>query len=257
VDEVSAAMSFMPKLLYLARRKEGLSREQFRMRWRQHGALAMSQASWKGSVVRYVQSDVIPATGGIVDESPHCDGVCTAYFSSLEGRRQRMNAEGERPSIWRDEDETFAVRTPTVSVIVKERVLRAGPSTGLHVVELLWRHPRLESAEFNSYWEHSHAPQVMGASSISNYVTRYVQNEPIPPEGNVPWGLDCDGIEETWYVSIAALQRARADAAYSLLVTKDRAPFVSRSLTLLVTDVVLYDSINPSAVDGAVYPLAR
>jgi hypothetical protein len=48
----------MFKLIYIAKRKPGFTREAFIARWRKHGALAMSQQLWR-RMARYVQASVL------------------------------------------------------------------------------------------------------------------------------------------------------------------------------------------------------
>lgn len=246
----------MPKRLYLAIRNPSLTREQFRMRWRQHGALAMSQASWKAGVVRYVHSDALPCAGGLLGATDKFDGAGMVMYADAEARKRRANDPTERPPILKDEDETFAGRVNPWGLVAAERLLRDGPVGGIKAARYLWRRHGLTPAQFREHWEHGHANLVLGTPTVARYVRRYAHNDPLEPEGGPSWGLDCDGVEETWYESLDSLIRAHAEPAYATVIEADRARFVGRCLLLLATDVVLYDRSDPAAVEGAVYPLA-
>jgi len=246
----------MPKRMYLAIRNPRLTREQFRMRWRQHGALAMSQGTWKAGVVRYVHSDALPHAGGLFGATDQFDGAGTVYYADAEARRRRANEPSERPPILKDEDETFAGRVNPWGLVAAERLLCDGPVAGIKAARYLWRRKGMTPAQFRDHWEHGHAGLVLGNPAIARHVRRYAQSDPLEPENGPSWGLDCDGVEETWYESLDSLIRAHADSTYAAVIEADRARFVSRCILLLATDVVLYDTRNPSAVDGAVYPLA-
>lgn len=246
----------MPKRMYLAIRNPAFSREQFRMRWRQHGALAMSQASWKAGVVRYVHSDALPCGGGLLGATDKFDGAGTVYYRDADARKLRANDPSERPPILKDEEETFAGRVNPWGLVASERLLCDGSVGGIKAARYLWRRKNTTPAQFRDHWENTHANLVLGTPSVARHVRRYTQNDPLPPENGASWGLDCDGIEETWYENLDSLIRAHADPTYAAVIEHDRARFVGRCLLLLATDVVLYDTLDPKVVDGAVYPLA-
>jgi len=246
----------MPKRMYLAIRNPALTSEQFRMRWRQHGALAMSQASWKAGVVRYVHSDAIRHLGGLLGASDRFDGAGTIVYADGEARKRRANDPSERPPILKDEDETFAGRVNEWGLVAAERLLRDGPVAGIKATRYLWRRKDLSPDLFRRHWEAVHADLVLGTPTVSRHIRRHAHSDPLAPENGPKWGLDCDGIEETWYESLDTLIRAHAEPAHAAVIEADRARFVGRCILLLSTDVVLYDTRDPSAVDGAVYPLA-
>jgi len=250
-------VTVMPKRIYLARRNPNLTREQFRMRWRQHGALAMSQRTWGESAVRYVHSDPIPMTGGLAGASDDYDGVGMILHQSIESRRRRLADPGERPPILKDEDETFAARVATFGVDTVERVLLNGPSAGIKTFRFLWRRADLDRPAFRRCWGDIHAPLVLGMPVVARHIERYVQSDPLEPEAGKTWGLDCDGVEEIWYASLDALVRAEAEPAMAAVIEADRARFVGRSILVIAVDTVLFDVLNPAAVDGTAYPLAR
>lgn len=99
----------MPKIIYRVRRKDGMTKQEFQDRWRQHGATAFDLPIWKLNA-RYCQGDVldaVPESWGASDEG--YDGLCRLWFPDWE--RYASNVIGDQASIdvmLRDETETFA-----------------------------------------------------------------------------------------------------------------------------------------------------
>jgi len=119
----------MLKLIYLARRKPGLTFDEFVRRWRRHGALAMAQPLWRFSLA-YVQAEPIrPAPVPLASQeydAVACYMVRDDMFSSMD--------EDDLPgalAMAEDELETFSAPIPGVSLWVDEEHIRAGELGGI------------------------------------------------------------------------------------------------------------------------------
>jgi hypothetical protein len=227
-----------PKKIYLARRSPAMSPDAFRARWRRHGAIAMARASWADSVLRYVQADPIPFTGGLAGASDGYDAIGTIVHRSVESRRRCMAAADERRAIVADEDEIFAARISECGLDTVERVVFGAPGPGVKIYRFLWRRTEIDRAAFRARWSGAHAALVDGLSPGARPAA-YVQNDPFDTGAPGAAGLDCDGVEETAYATLADLVRA-ADAAGARLEA-DRAGFVGRSIAVIAVDTVLLE----------------
>jgi hypothetical protein len=228
-----------PKKIYLARRNPALTPDGFRARWRRHGAIAMARASWVDSVLRYVQADPIPFTGGLAGASDGYDAVGTIVHRSVDSRRRCMAAADERRAIVADEDEIFAARIAECGLDTVERLVFGTPGGGLKIYRFLWRRPELDRTAFRARWSGAHAELAAGAHAGAPRPTGYVQNDPLDTGAPGAAGIDCDGVEETAYATLLDLVRA-ADAAGGRLEV-DRAEFVGRSVAVIAVDTVLLE----------------
>jgi len=117
----------MLKLIYLARRKPGLSVDRFVCRWRMHGARAMEQALWRHAL-GYVQAEPIrPAPDGASEEfdAVACYMVRDGMFAEMDER----DAPGAM-LLAADELETFSAPIPTTSLWVTEDCIQEGDLGG-------------------------------------------------------------------------------------------------------------------------------
>jgi len=98
----------MPLMIYRARRKAGMTKQQFQDRWRQHGATAFDLPLWRQNA-RYCQGDIlddVPAGWGAAEDD--YDGLCRLWFP--DWKQYASNVIGDGPSIdlmMQDETETF------------------------------------------------------------------------------------------------------------------------------------------------------
>jgi hypothetical protein len=120
----------MIKLMYLAKRKPGFTRDGFVKRWRRHGALGMSTAFWRHVLV-YVQAEplspeAMPGASGDYD--------ALAYLSCKdEAFSQAPTPEDNKDTemMLKDEQETFEIPTPNVSLWLQEHVLKSDEPGGV------------------------------------------------------------------------------------------------------------------------------
>ncbi len=119
----------MMKLIYLARRKPGFTFDEFVCRWRQHGALGMSQPLWRFAL-GYVQAEPIkpaPIAGASDDyDAVACYMVTDDMFASM--------TDDDMPgamAMAQDELETFSGPIPGVSLWVSEQHFKPGELGGI------------------------------------------------------------------------------------------------------------------------------
>lgn len=227
-----------PKRLYLARRKPGMTREQFITRWRVHGRLAMSfmaRQNWE-NVTAYIHFDPIPEAAGIAGASGDYDAIGWIRFKDVEARRRHSQFTEARAVLEPDEDEFFSARVNTTGMVAREVTLRDGPSDGITKFCFLKRKDGMSVEEFSHHWQHNHAPLQLAAAPSMH---RYAQNYPLPPEKGSAWGMGCDVVEESWYPSLDALRDAHQAPAMRG-VDHDRERFVRECVVVIAKQAVLY-----------------
>lgn len=118
----------MIKLIYLAKRKPGFTFDEFVCRWRQHGALGMSQPLWRFAL-GYVQAEPIKPTP-IAGASDDYDAVaCYMVTDDMFTRMTDDDLPGAM-AMAEDELETFSGPIPDVSLWVREEHIKAGELGG-------------------------------------------------------------------------------------------------------------------------------
>lgn len=232
-----------PKRIYLARRKPSLTYEQFRLRWRQHGKLAMgfmARQNWE-NVAAYIHFDPLRDAAGIAGTSGGYDGIGCIRFKSSDARARHVQFAEARAALEADEDDFFFERVNNTGMVTSETVLRDGPARGVTKFCFLKRKSALSPAAFDDYWEKRHAPLLL---QMAPTMHRYVQNHPLPSEKGSAWGLDCDGIEESWFASLVELRKSDADPGMAV-VDADRDCFVQQCVTVIAQQAVLYPPPQP------------
>lgn len=128
VPSTDRGESAVTKNIYLARRRPGFTHDEFVIRWRQHGTLAMSQSFFRENMKVYVQAEVLqpsPVTGASDDH----DAV--AYFIQPPNTTLTQRHMEELEFMALDEYETFDGAILPVILQVDEWVLKAGVPGGV------------------------------------------------------------------------------------------------------------------------------
>jgi len=118
----------MIKSIYLAKRKPEFTHDQFVIRWRRHGALAMSQSFFGNHIRLYVQAELIqpaPLAGATADY----DAVAYLIQPGDKALSQEELAELETMVV--DEYETFSGPILPVIMQAEEKVLSKGAPGGV------------------------------------------------------------------------------------------------------------------------------
>jgi hypothetical protein len=245
------------KHMYLAKRHPEFTREQYRMRWRQHGAYALSFLT--EVIVRYSHTDPLPFTGGLAGASDEYDGVGIVWFGSTDVRHAGWPSQDDMDLIRADEVKTFSEVVTNFEASTTEHVLRDGErEVGIKLMRFFTRRPEMTKAQFLDYWLNDHGPALLD-SPLSGYIRRYVQNHPNDPaiDGRQRWGLDYDGIEETWFDSIASLAEATALPAWRTVIDEDQARFTESSIVYLGHEHLMYFPADPSKLTGKLPDVTR
>jgi len=119
----------MLKMIYLAKRHPDFDREQFLIRWRQHGALATEQPSWRHTQL-YVQSEPL-APAPLVRASNAYDALAVFGFAPELFTEQTEADAASAEIMIEDELKTFAEPTFNHCLWVKQQVLRDGALGGV------------------------------------------------------------------------------------------------------------------------------
>lgn len=139
------------KSIYLAKRAPKLSHDQYVMRWRQHGALAMSKAFFGRNRV-YSQSEILhPAP--MAGASDEYDGVS---YLIMEDKQMTRDDMAELAAMVVDEYETFSGPILPVLLRVEETVLKPGPFGG--VTAYLFFEDRAVAKSVGEHFAHADAP---------------------------------------------------------------------------------------------------
>lgn len=192
---------FQPKLIYLARRHPSLTREQFTLRWREHGQLGMSLPRWR-NIARYVHCDLqapVDGTSGISDDY---DAIGMVWHKSPTHRAAHLSDGCSKGAMEADELKTFSTPIAEVCLVAREEIVLAPMQPSA------WKLTRFSRDSLP-------APFVKSASG-------YVRNRPLPPERGQTWGLGFALVEEFWFSSRDEAEDAAAGLRATGLVTIGR-----------------------------------
>jgi EthD domain len=215
---VTASDEFEPKLIYLAKRNPGLSRQAFVERWRQHGALGMSLPRWK-NISRYVHCDVLHRTTDAAPLNDEYDGVGLIWHRSAQARAAHLADTSSRTTMECDEFETFSQPIVNSCLLAREEVvqrrgLASSSPTKLFCFSTSGMNPAV------SAWP---------ADGIES--CGHVVNRPLPPPGGSGhWGLKFKIVEEWWFkdadtaLRAAAVLESRRHATEDIVVMANEVP---------------------------------
>jgi hypothetical protein len=232
-----------PKLIYLARRRPGTSRDEFVRRWRRHGALGMSMDFWSNTL-RYMHCDIraeVEGRGSIRDST--FDGFGMLW--DRPGPRRSFPSDAvARAVMLSDELVTFSEPVALSQLrAVEHMVTPDADAIAVKLVRLIKFHDSLDTDARRFVWEdHSRSLQI-----VHGPIVRHVFNTVVvPPREESP--LECDAVDEIGFVSLHSM--LREVALDDLTVLHDREGRAVATARVFVTnEVVLYDA-------GQLAPLA-
>jgi uncharacterized protein (TIGR02118 family) len=232
----------MIKTMGLAKRKEGMSVEEFQRYWREvHGPIVARTPGLR----RYVQSQTLPELYE-GDSSPAFDGLAELWYDSLEAR-----AEAQATPEWRaaTADGPNFIGSTTGLLAVEVPIVDAFPSprdrqSMIKHVGFLTRKDGMSVEAFQRYWRDVHAPLVVAAlTGMRHYVQCHLLPQMYDGE-NVPF---CDGIVEAWFDSLEAYPlgaiRGPRDGRPQTPATADLENFAKPSTTpaIVTREVVILE----------------
>lgn len=257
----------MIKLVYVIRRRQGLSAEDFATYWRDtHGPLVEKQAS-AIAARRYVQSHPIDhpaneAMRAVRGMLPPADGVTEVWWDSLEAMQAAYaTPEGaEAGQILRADEERFIDFSGSSVFLTEEheifdRTGGKGPGPeAVKVTYLLARRPEMSVAQCHATWLKDHGPLVKSHAERL-LMARYVQSHAIAPDVNEGFRQaggyiqPFEGITEVWVRSLADLEASGQTAeqqAAAMELVEDERRFVDmgRSHCFLTREHLVFDHVK-------------
>lgn len=185
----------MIKSMGLAKRREGMSVEEFQAYWRDvHGPLVRNIPG----IRRYIQCHTLPESYD-AEHPPAWDGVAQLYFDSLEAMD-----EARRAPEW----EALTADVPNFlgpggrSIIAEERPIIdnfAEPHEREGMIKrmgFLFRKEGMSVEDFRAYWHDVHAPMVVKGLTE---MRRYVQAHPLLELYGTEREPAADGVAESWW----------------------------------------------------------
>lgn len=229
------------KLIYFAPRPAGRSLADFRARWRQHGALGMSQPLWRHMTL-YKQLDALePSESGLggaglaATAEDEWGGVGQIWVRSEQALGELFE-DPSRAAMPPDEVETFGRELGASIMQTREQVVFDRGPVELSFVALIHRPPGFPRERFSARWTESGA-HFCALEEVSRHANRYIQNHALPGS---EWA---DGVVEVGFGSAAAAAAFFAEPKLVEDMAPSEADFVdhSRMTSLLVRENLLYD----------------
>lgn len=209
----------MIHLMFLMRRKPGLSRQECQKHWREiHAPLAQRIPG----IRRYVQSHVL----NVNDDDPPYDGMAEIWVDDEAAAVSVFRSKEYMEGAYLDEP-NFVDLKRAVRLRTEDHILLAGqPMTrdarAIKRISLVKRKPGMSREEFCRYWKEVHGPIALKLPGL----LRYVQSHTLPSmyaNGEPPF----DGAAQVWFSDHAALERAFTSKEYLEEARPDGAKFIA------------------------------
>jgi len=209
----------MIHLMFLMRRKPGMSREECQRHWREiHAPLAQRIPG----IRRYIQSHVISVNG----EEPPFDGMAEIWVDDEEAAVSVFRSKEYMEGAYLDEPNFVDIKS-AVRLRTEDHILRAGEPMAkdarlLKRISLVKRKPGIDRDEFCRYWREVHGPLALKLPGL----LRYVQCHSVPSmyaKGDPPF----DGAAQVWFADLAAMERAFTSREYLEEARPDGAKFIA------------------------------
>lgn len=209
----------MIHLMFLMRRKPGMSREVCQRHWREiHAPLAQRIPG----IRRYVQSHVLSVNG----EEPPFDGMAEIWVDNEETAVSVFRSKEYMEGAYLDEPNFVDVKS-AVRLRTEDHILRPGEpmAKDTHLIKrisLIKRKPGMDREEFFRYWQEVHGPFALKLPGL----LRYVQCHAVPSmyaKGDPPF----DGAAQVWFSDLAAMERAFTSKEYLEEARPDGAKFIA------------------------------
>lgn len=201
------------KLLYLLRRKEGLSLSEFRQHWLDRHA---EFGRRNPAILRYVQyhalaDDPIRAAlpqAGAGSDATGYDGMAVAWFGSAAELREAMRGDGVAAAL--EDESRFIDHSRSVALLADEYVVvdPVEPSP-IVLVECLRKRQELSASQFSTRWlQHGEIGRKANARGL---LQGYIQNHVVAGEDGRVGELESlgagargwDGIVTAYFHSVA------------------------------------------------------
>ena len=227
------------KLIYLARRANTVSREDWPRTWRSHAVFASQFPTMEANIswLRYCNRIDRPEIDGAPVQLPGLstdhDGVAVAASPTLTGIRGGGFSAEDQAKIDEDERRVFDMLTPNFTYFATELVVKHGPLGKAALFHFLPRAQGMTGQEFAQRYRNDHAAAANRETANVEGLTRAVLNFPV----NAPLPLfPFDGISEFWFETPDDAARAVADRALGGVID-DVQPICSPGILQVMTAV--------------------
>ncbi|MCB2046659.1 MAG: EthD domain-containing protein [Novosphingobium sp.] len=225
------------KLIYLARRKPGTSREDWPKQWKSHAIYASQFPSIEASLewLRYGNRVDQPTLDGAPVDLPMLstahDGVANVNSGKKGAPRAASAADPEiRAALDKDELRVFDSLVNEISFSCEEEPLLEGLPGGAAIYAFLPRKAGLSNAEFLARYEGSHADLARGTLPLLAGLKRYGHNRVVTaPPPRFPF----EAISEIWFETPDDAVRALKDGGLAT-VLDDLAEFAAMDEAVII-----------------------
>ena len=209
----------MVHLLFLMRRKPGLSRQECQRHWREiHAPLAQRIPG----IRRYVQSHVIAAVG----EDPPYDGAAEIWVDDEQAATTVFQSKEYMEGAYLDEPNFVDIKSALRLRTEDHMMLTGAPiSKSERLVKrmsFVKRKPGMNPQEFFRYWQDVHGPIACKLPGLRRYLqchnltSMYEKEEP-----------RFDGVAQVWFPDAAALEKAFSSQVYLEEARPDGQKFIA------------------------------
>ena len=209
----------MVHLLFLMRRKPGMSREDCQRHWREiHAPLAQRIPG----IRRYVQSHVIAAPG----EEPPYDGAAEIWVDDEKAATTVFQSREYKEGAYLDEPNFVDIKV-ALRLRTADHMILAGAPMGkderlVKRLSFVKRKPGMSPQDFFRYWEDVHGPIASKLPGLRRYLQCH--NLMSSYEGQDP---PFDGVAQVWFSDIAALENAFSSKVYLADARPDGQKFIA------------------------------
>jgi len=209
----------MVHLMFLMKRKPGLSRQECQRHWRGiHAPLAQRIPG----IRRYVQSHVFSAQ----EEEPPYDGVAEIWVDDEPAATAIFQTQEYREGAYVDEPNFVDVKQ-VVRLRTEDHVMLAGAPIGkderlIKRLSFLKRKSGMSKEEFFRYWREAHGPIALKLPGLRRYVqchtlpAMYTSGEPV-----------FDGAAQIWFADLRVMQEMLESKEYVEETRPDGAKFIA------------------------------
>ncbi len=229
----------MLKGVFFAKRKPGLSPQEFQRYWRTTHAQITRPLT---HILHYIQSHTLLSTYGDSNApygggNPAYDGMATMWFNSAEERRIGNMTPQAQAAI--EDQANFTELSARRFVMAQEVIQKDGvpaPSS-VHLIALITRRDGMSVEEFQQYWRERHGPLAARVPQLR----RYVQNHPMPELYGSRSAPLCDGVAEAWFDSLDDVRRS-VETPEVRAVRADEPNFMdlSKLVFILTEDIEIF-----------------
>jgi uncharacterized protein (TIGR02118 family) len=220
----------MIHLLFLMRRKPGLSREECQRHWREiHAPLAQRIPG----IRRYVQSHVIVANG----EEPSYDGAAEIWVDDEKAATTVFQSKEYLEGAYRDEPNFVDIKS-ALRLRTEDHMILAGAPIAqnerlIKRLSFVKRKPGMSPQEFFRYWQDVHGPIASKLPGLRRYLQCH--NVMSSYDGQEP---RFDGVAQLWFSDVAALNNAFSSQVYLEEAQPDGQKFIAADgvMSLLIEE---------------------